>query len=322
DITRITLGKLRLEMRLVDVRSVVEAALESARPAAEAKGIGLGVASGSEQEMVLGDAGRMQQVIWNLLSNSVKFTPKGGKVEVSWGRVGTFIQVKVTDDGQGIPRAFLPHVFERFRQGDPSTTRVQPGLGLGLSIVRQLVEMHGGTVSASSAGEGQGSTFVVSLPVPALREASVAPSELTRAEVVATRGSRAVSLQDLSILIVDDDADGRDAVKTVLEHRGARVTVAASASEALAALDDEVPDVMVSDIGMPVRDGYELIREVRRRPRGRGGSVPALALTAYAATEDRQKTAAAGFQDYLAKPAEPSELVARIAELGRRTKPW
>jgi two-component system CheB/CheR fusion protein len=321
DVSRITLGKLRLDTRLVDVRTVVEAALESARPAAQAKEIQVRVTALVAPEVVLGDAGRLQQVVWNLLSNAVKFTPRGGAVEVWWGRVGTCIEIRVADDGQGMTPAFLPHVFERFRQADGSPSRVQPGLGLGLSIVRQLVELHGGTVTAASPGEGRGSTFVVSLPVPALRDPPhPGAPQRSRAEPVSTKeAARPPSLQGLRLLVVDDDADGRDAVTTVLEQGGAQVTAVSSVVDALAFLDVEAPpDVLVSDIGMPIRDGYDLIREVRKRPAEKGGSVPALALTAYAAAEDREKTAAAGFQSYLAKPAAPAELVTRVGALAGR----
>jgi two-component system CheB/CheR fusion protein len=319
DVTRITLGKLRLEMRLLDLQTVMEAALDNARPAAQAKGVALSLVVDGP-ECVLGDAGRLQQVVWNLLSNAVKFTPKGGKVEVWGGRVGTNVQVRVSDSGQGIAPSFLPFVFERFRQADASASRLQPGLGLGLAIVRQLVEMHGGTVTAESPGEGQGATFVVSLPVPAVRVSSPVEGEEAEPVVAATpeRAPRPSSLRGLRVLVVDDDPDGRDAVLAVLEQAGAVVTTAASAAEALAAIDAAVPEVLVSDIGMPVRDGYDLIRELRKRPREEGGEVPALALTAYASAEDRQKTVAAGFQEHLAKPARPAELVARVAGLAGR----
>jgi two-component system CheB/CheR fusion protein len=318
DVTRISLGKLRLETRLTDLRTVVEAALETARPAAEAKGVALSLTEGTMPELVLGDAGRLQQVVWNLMSNAVKFTAKGGHVEVSWGRVGTNVEIKVVDDGQGISPAFLPHVFERFRQADGTTSRPQPGLGLGLSIVRQLVELHGGTATAASPGEGRGSTFVVSLPVPALSEEPAGREVTARRAVETAQTATPPSLHGLRLLVVDDDADGREAVQAVLEMGGAQVTAVASVAEALAAFDKAAPDILVSDIGMPIRDGYDLIREVRKRPPEKGGTVPALALTAYAAVEDRLKTASAGFQAYLAKPAEPSDLVARVSALARR----
>jgi CheY-like chemotaxis protein len=237
-------------------------------------------------------------------------------VAVSYGRVGTFVEVRVSDDGRGIAPSFLPFVFERFRQADGSTSRQQTGLGLGLAIVRQLVEMHGGTVSAESPGEGRGATFVVSLPVPAIRAPTA--EEVAPETAPPSRRSNAKempSLAGLDVLIVDDDDDGREAVRAVLERRGATVRAAASVDDALLAFEVATPDVLVSDIGMPLRDGYDFIRTVRLRASDRGGGVPALALTAYAASDDRQKTTAAGFQEYLAKPAEPAELVWRVARL-------
>jgi two-component system CheB/CheR fusion protein len=314
DVTRITLGKMRLAMRLHDLSPVVEAALETARSAAQAKNVSLSVTCTSS-ESVLGDQERLQQVFWNLISNAVKFTPAGGQVAVSYGRVGTFVQVKVSDDGRGIAPSFLPYVFERFRQADGSTSRQQPGLGLGLAIVRQLVEMHGGTVSAESAGEGRGATFVVSLPVPAIRTPTAEEAPETAPTARPSHAKAELSLSGLDVLIVDDDDDGREAVRAVLEQRGAKVRAAASVDDALLAFEAATPDVLVSDIGMPRRDGYELIRNVRLRASDRGGNVPALALTAYAAGDDRQKTAAAGFQEYLSKPAAPDELVFRVARL-------
>jgi two-component system CheB/CheR fusion protein len=315
DVTRITLGKMRLAMRLHDLRPVVEAALETARSAAQAKNVSLSVTCTSS-ESVLGDQERLQQVFWNLISNAVKFTPAGGRVVISYGRVGTFVEVRVSDDGRGIASSFLPYVFERFRQADGSPSRQQPGLGLGLAIVRQLVEMHGGTVSAESPGEGLGATFVVSLPVPAIRTPTAEEAGPETAPPARPSHAKAgPSLAGLDVLIVDDDDDGREAVRAVLEQRGAKVRAAASVDDALLAFEASTPDVLVSDIGMPRRDGYELIRNVRLRAPDRGGNVPALALTAYAASDDRQKTTAAGFQEYLAKPAEPVELVWRVARL-------
>ena len=314
DVTRIMTGKLDLSMRLVELLEVVETAMQAVRPTAQTKNIELVLRPAGTSETVLGDPDRLHQVIWNLLSNAVKFTPRGGRVEISVGRDGTSSQVTVTDSGQGIAADFLPYVFERFRQADSSTTRNQPGLGLGLAIARQLVEMHGGTIEARSAGEGKGSSFVVCLPVPALR---VHPPE---AQDVAPprKGARADALAGLRVLIVDDDPDSRDVVATVLERAGARVTPAASASEALYALDGELPDVIVSDVGMPGRDGFDLIRDVRKRSEERGGRTPAAALTAFAAEGDRRKSAEAGFDAYLAKPADAAELVATVGALAGR----
>ncbi len=316
DVTRIMTGKLRLSMSLVELLPIVEAALEAARPGAVAKGITLTLSGSETSETVLGDFDRLQQVVWNLLSNAVKFTPKGGRVDVWMGRRGTHIEVKVSDTGQGIPPSFLPHVFERFRQADSSPSRSQPGLGLGLAIVRHLVELHGGTVTADSPGEGQGSAFIVSLPIPALRTLPGQPAEEQRAAIPPM--PKPALLDGLRVLVVDDDPDGREALQAVLERCGAHVTSAASAAEALAALEQAAPEVLVSDIGMPEQDGYHLIREIRKRSPDRGGRIPAIALTAYAAAEDREKTLNAGFQAHLAKPAEPVELVAKVAILAGR----
>jgi len=319
DLTRIMTGKLGLSMRHVDLRAVVEAALESARPAAQAKRIVLSLDGESTRQTVLGEGDRLQQVIWNLVSNAIKFTPKGGAVDVWLDRVGTDVELKVSDTGQGIAADFLPHVFERFRQADSGPSRSQPGLGLGLAIVRQLVEMHGGVVTAESAGEGRGATFTVRLPVPPLRmepppEEDGEPGE----EREGGRPAEPTLLRGLRVLVVEDHPDDRDLITTALQQCGAEVTATASGAEALAAFDDAVPDVLVSDIGLPGQDGYALMREIRKRPRGKGGETPALALTAFAGEEDRRKTATAGFNEYLAKPASPAELVARVAALAGR----
>ena len=321
DVSRIISGKLRIGVRAVDLAEVLDAALDSVSPAVDAKGITI------ERDLeplqpIAGDPDRLQQVFWNLLSNAVKFTPSGGKVEVWLGRAGTSIQVRVSDTGQGIDASFLPHVFERFRQADSSASRLQPGLGLGLAIVRQLVEMHAGTVKADSPGKGQGSTFEVSLPVPTLRRVppTVAPAEIGTAE--AWTPSEPTLLEGLRVLIVEDDEDGRDVLKTALEQCGATVTTAASAAEALLVLSREVPDILVSDIGLPGQDGYELLQEIRKLPAERGGRIPAVALTAYAGADDKRKSSLAGFQAYLAKPAEPAELIAKVAALaGRAGRP-
>jgi CheY-like chemotaxis protein len=321
DVTRIMTGKLQLSMRLVELLEIVESALQAVRPTAEAKSIDIGLATDASGESVLGDPDRLHQVVWNVLSNAVKFTPKGGRVQVQVGREGTSAQVRVTDSGQGIPSDFLPHVFERFRQADASPSRAQPGLGLGLAIARQLVEMHGGTITAESLGEGQGSTFVVSLPIPALRlELPATTAEAVDAARAPTWPAESTRLCGLRVMVVEDDPDSRELVTTVLERSGAVVIALASVAEALAAFAESVPDVLVSDIGMPMEDGYALISEIRSRAADAGGRTPALALTAYAAGEDRDKALAAGFQAYLAKPAEPEELVTVLSGLvGRRS---
>jgi signal transduction histidine kinase len=286
DESRILTGKLRLERRPVDLAPVVEAAVDAVRPALEAKGVTLAVALDRHAGVVQGDATRLQQVVWNLLSNAAKFTAPGGRVEVRLVRAGPHAEVAVSDDGAGIAAELLPLVFEPCRQGDSSPTRVHGGLGLGLTIARHLVELHGGTVSAASPGAGQGATFRVRLPVAALsgdaRDPGAPPA--------------AVDVAGLSVLVVDDDADARETIAVVLGQRGARVETAGSVQEALAAIDRARPDVLLSDIGMPGEDGYALIRRVRALPPERGGCVPAAALTAYAGAADRARVLAAGFQ--------------------------
>jgi len=304
----------------------VGAAMETARPGATAKGIDLDLVEASG-ELVLGDPDRLQQVLWNLLSNAVKFTPRGGKIKVSVGRVGTTVRVKVSDTGDGVAPDFLPHVFERFRQAESGPARKYQGLGLGLAIVRQLVELHGGEVSAHSPGKGQGATFVVSLPVPAL--AAVPPGteqaeEAEGAEQLEAReawtAAQPALLRGLRVLVVEDDPDGRGLVTTVMEQCGADVTAVASAAEALLEFERAPPEIVVSDIGLPGQDGYALIREIRKRAPEEGGRIPALALTAFATSADREEALAAGYQEHLIKPAKPADLVAAVASLTGRTR--
>jgi len=267
---------------------------------------------------VLGEGDRLQQVAWNLLSNAIKFTPRGGAVAVRLGRAGTDVELKVSDNGQGIAADFLPFVFDRFRQADSGPSRNEPGLGLGLAIVRQLVEMHGGAVTAESPGRGQGATFTVRLPIPPLRmEPQPEVNGDTGDERTGARPEPTL-LRGVRVLVVEDHADDRELITTALQRCGAEVTATASAAEALASFDVAVPDVLVSDIGLPGQDGHALLREIRQRPREKGRETPALALTAFAAEEDRRKAAAAGFNEYLAKPAAPEELVAVVAALARR----
>ena len=323
DVSRIITGKLHLTQQPVDPGAVVEAALDTVRPTAEARQIQMESSLEPGTGTVSADPDRLQQVVWNLLSNAIKFTPKGGRVQVRLRRVDSQALIVVADSGPGISPEFLPHVFERFRQGDASTTRSHVGLGLGLAIVRHLVELHGGTVEASSAGEGQGATFSVHLPLisaarpekPAAPSAKETPSGSGAAGAVAG----AAQLGGLRILLVDDDLAGREAMATVLQSRGAQVIVASSSEEALEAMGREHPDVLLSDIEMPGEDGHSLIRKVRALPQDRGGGIPAAALTAYARGEDRQKALSAGFQVHVPKPVQPDELAAVIAELlGRR----
>jgi PAS domain S-box-containing protein len=316
DMNRIASGKLRLEVQPTDLASVVEAAVEAARPSAEAKGIRLQTLLSPLPGPVAGDPHRLQQVIWNLLSNAIKFTPRGGRIEVALERVESHIEISVRDDGIGIEPHFLPQVFDRFRQADASTTRSHGGLGLGLSIARQLVEMHGGSVRATSAGLDQGATFVVALPLDALRRLS---KRTRSAGAGATaKGHAGPSLAGLRILVVDDEADARQLVEQLLRDADAEVHSAASAAEALILLESMHPDVVLSDIGMPECDGYQFIRQVRALSAEHGGRTPAIALTAFARAEDRIRTMVAGYQVHLSKPVEPNELLSAVASLSDR----
>jgi CheY-like chemotaxis protein len=269
--------------------------------------------------MVSGDPGRLQQVFWNLLSNSVKFTPKQGSVRVVMERVNSHIEVSVIDNGQGMSQAFLAHAFDRFRQSDSASTRETAGLGLGLSICKSLVEMHGGSIEARSEGEGRGSTFVVKLPVVvshAQEDARVHP----RTAVNPTTLPRAnIRLDGLKVLVVDDEADVRDVLSRILRSCGADVIEAATASDAVRATETDRPGILISDVGMPGEDGYELIRRVRML--GESGSIPAIALTAFSRLEDRTRAMLAGFQIHLAKPIESEELIVTVASLAGRLGP-
>jgi CheY-like chemotaxis protein len=258
--------------------------------------------------LVAGDPNRLQQVVWNLLSNAVKFTPDGGRVEVRLECVDSQAQIQVIDTGKGISPDFLPHVFDYFRQSDSSITRVFGGLGLGLAIVRHLVELHGGTVWAESPGEDQGAIFTLRLPLQRI------PSQT---QEDGTQPDCPLDLSELKILVVDDDVDSREFVTFALEECGAVVTAVASAGEAIAALALEQPDLLVSDIGMPEKDGYMLMREIRAMPPEQGGQIPAIALTAYAGESDCKQAVSAGFQRHLAKPVEPAELITMVATLMR-----
>jgi signal transduction histidine kinase len=320
DISRIITGKLRLEVRPVDFGSVVEAAVEATRPAAEAKAVSLRSLVDPQAGPVAGDSDRLQQVVWNLLSNAVKFTPKGGRVQVRLERVNSHVELVVSDSGRGISAEFLPHVFDRFRQADGATTRVHGGLGLGLAIVRQLVELHGGTVGVESEGEGLGATFVVQLPLMAA--ARSASEEAGRRHP--TAGGRISldsppSLAGLRILVVDDEPDARELLRALLERCGSEVTTAGSAAAALEAIGRSRPDVLISDIGMPEEDGYSLIRKVRAAEASPGERIPAVALTAYARAQDRVRALSAGFNVHVPKPIEPVELIVVVASLTGRT---
>jgi PAS domain S-box-containing protein len=314
DMSRIISGKIRLDVQRLDLAAVLNAAIDSVHPSAEAKSIRLSKLLDSRVTTISGDPARMQQVVWNLLSNAIKFTPKGGKVQVMLERVNSHIEVVVADNGEGIQPDFLPHIFERFRQQDSSTTRRHTGLGLGLSIARQLVELHGGTISAKSSGPGQGATFTMMLPLPAMRE------ELEPANNgAALGGGDPIRLSGIRVLVVDDESDARDLIRQVLRDHDADVVTAASPAEAMVMLKQQRPTVLVSDIGMPHKDGYELMRSIRALPAADGGETPAVAITAFARSEDRTRAMLAGYQVHISKPFEPTELVATLASLAGRT---
>jgi PAS domain S-box-containing protein len=318
DVARIVRGRLKLDVREMDLAQAVEGAADTVRPAANAKDITVDLHLEPGAGAVRGDPARLQQVTWNLLANAIKFTPPGGRVEVRLLRLPDRVRLQVEDDGPGIDAGFLPHVFERFRQGDSSPTRAHGGLGIGLAIVRHLVEAHGGSVAAASGGRNRGACFTVDLPIPidAPRVEARGPAHpAPRAVLAPLEGT---NLADLHVLVVDDDVDTLEAVRHLLEQAGARVSTAASASEAFHVLADEPPDVLLSDIGMPGEDGISLIRRVRGLDPARGGQVPAAALTAYTQPADRDLALGAGFQAFLAKPVDPRELAAAVARLAGR----
>ena len=320
DVSRIITGNLRLDVRRVDPGSFIESAVEALRPAAEAKNIRIQKVIDTGVVSVAGDPARLQQVVWNLLSNAIKFTQKGGRVQVRLERINSHIEIVVSDTGTGINPEFLPYVFERFRQANQKTTRQHGGLGLGLAIVRHLVELHGGTVEAESSGEGLGATFIVRLPV-----VSVYLGDQVTERVHPTARDTLPSfdcpdrLDGLKVLIVDDEADTRELLSVGLDQCGAEVTIVASAQEALEAIKKEPFAILISDIGMPHEDGYELIKKVRALPAKQGGKLPAIALTAYARTEDRLRALRAGYHTHVSKPVELAELAAVMASLVQRT---
>jgi signal transduction histidine kinase/CheY-like chemotaxis protein len=315
DVSRIVTGKLCLDVAAVEIDAVIDNALESVRHAAEAKGIQIKRAIGPSMQ-IPADAGRLQQVVWNLLSNAIKFTPRGGRVEVSVATTPTHVEIAVADTGQGVAPEFLPHVFERFRQADASMARQHGGLGLGLAIVRHLVELHGGRVRAESEGAGKGARFVVELPVGANAEARAyeapTPGEPPMAHPPAPRMP---PLEGVKVLVVEDEADTRELVRILLEECKAEVVTAASGPAALEMLAHGAPDVLVSDIGMPGMDGYALIRAIRVERALAPSRLPAVALTAFARPEDKARALSAGYQSHLAKPVEPKELISTIASL-------
>jgi len=315
DLSRIMAGKIRLDAQPIPLLDVVQAAVDSARPAAEAKNLRLAARLDPAASTVLGDSGRLQQVVWNLLTNAIKFTPDGGQVQIDVQRVGSRVELTVSDTGIGIPANFLPQVFDRFSQNDSSTTRAFGGLGLGLAICRQLVELHGGTIRAASAGEGQGASFVVDLPMAHVQlEAEAAQCEPPAAQPAPADAQALPRLGGVHAFILDDEADARELLRRVFEDQGAQVTVFASAHDALAALQQSRPAVIVSDIGMPAMDGYQFMRSLRAGET-RNDRIPALALTAFARADDRKKSLLAGYQAHLAKPFDVTELVLVVANL-------
>jgi signal transduction histidine kinase len=320
DISRVISNKLSLTISTVDVALAIEAALDAVRLEAESKSIQLKSIYEPGFPFITGDAERIQQVIWNLLSNAIKFTPRGGYVHVELKRVESFAEITVTDSGIGIEPEFLPFVFDRFRQANSATTRHHGGLGLGLSIVRELTELHDGTVSANSEGKGKGATFIVRLPIHQSSEALGSGIAASPHAILANLG-RVVSpdfLGGMKILVVDDERDTRDFVRAVLERSGANVMTSFSVPDALGMFERHRPDCVISDIGMPEEDGYSFIQKVRALPRHMGGETPAAALTAYARDEDRIRILRSGFQAYILKPVEPGDLVGAVAGIVRK----
>jgi signal transduction histidine kinase/CheY-like chemotaxis protein len=320
EISRIVSGKLSLQVQPVDLADILDAAVEVVRPAAAAKQIALTTDIAVRPALTSGDPARLQQIVWNLISNAVKFTEAGGAARIRLTRTKGY-RIVVTDTGQGIDPRFLPHVFDAFRQADGTTTREHGGLGLGLAIARQLVELHGGTIKARSDGIGRGSTFQVDLPSVIARPATGSEAMTPSTGAGSTEIDRDL-LRDVHVLVVDDEADARDLMEMVLSEYGAIVTTVGSAAAALAEVDRRVPDVLLSDVGMPREDGYALIRRLRSRPAERGGAIPAIAVTAYAAASDRASALAAGYEAHVAKPFEPEALAQAVAMLCRaQTRP-
>jgi signal transduction histidine kinase/ActR/RegA family two-component response regulator len=322
DISRMISGKLRLSVKPIELITIIKGAVDSVQPAFEAHEVQLEMVFDAAADRISADANRLQQVVWNLLSNAVKFTPRGGRVQIKLQRIKSQARITVTDNGAGITAEFLPHVFETFRQADGTMTRGHAGLGLGLAIARSLVEMHGGTISASSDGENQGATFTVNIPIISTRHAE--PSAASDAEDVANSesASNAVETLDLSgvtVLAVDDEADTREMIRGVLEQFGADVVTASSAGEAFEVLQGLKPDVLVCDIGMPGEDGYALIKRVRGLPADSGKNTLAIALTGYVRINDRMRALDSGYQMFVPKPVEADELAMTVANLIGRT---
>jgi signal transduction histidine kinase/CheY-like chemotaxis protein len=318
DMSRIISGKMRLEVQRVDLPAVIDAAIESVKPAAEAKGMKLQQVIDPVAGPVTGDPNRLQQVVWNLLSNAIKFTPKGGRVQVVVERSNSHVELSVSDTGKGIAADYLPHVFERFSQADASPKRGYTGLGLGLAIVKSLAELHGGSVRVKSGGEGKGTTFIVSLPISVVHTLDKGEN-LQHTGVQGSEGLlHTPDLKGIKVMVVDDEADAIGLVKRIMEDCGATVTACTSGAECLDCLPKQMPDVVIMDIGMADMDGYTLIGKIRALGPEQGGRTPAVALTAFARSEDRRQAMLAGFDVHVAKPVEPGELVAVVCRLARR----
>jgi CheY-like chemotaxis protein len=318
DMSRIVSGKMRLDVQKVNLPAVIDAAIESVKPAAEAKGIKLQKVIDPIAGPVTGDPNRLQQVVWNLLINAIKFTPKGGNVQVVVERANSHLELSVSDTGKGIAAEFLPHVFERFSQADNSARRGYTGLGLGLAIVKSLAELHGGSVRVKSGGEGKGTTFIVSLPISVVHTLDTGKN-LQRTKIERNESLlHTPDLKGIKVMVVDDEADAIGLVKRIMEECGATVKACTSGTECLACIAELRPDVVIMDIGMEEMDGYTLIGKVRALSPENGGRTPAVALTAFARSEDRRQAMLAGFDLHIAKPVEPGELVAVVSRLARR----
>src|SRR5687768_16383774 len=317
--SRIISGKLRLDVQRVELPLVIQAAVEAVQLAANAKGVRLELLIDPIAGPVTGDPNRVQQIVWNLVSNAIKFTSGGGKVQVTLERVNSHVELSVSDTGDGIDPEFLPHVFDRFSQADGSATRRQGGLGLGLAIVKNLTELHGGSVRAKSGGLGLGSTFIVSLPISVVRTMNGGEHRQHPATEIEAAFISSPDLDGIKVMVVDDDPDALKLVQRVLENCKAQVTGCSSAAQCLRALPVSRPDVLITDIGMPHEDGYSLVRSLRALPREQGGETPTVALTAFARSEDRRRAMLCGFDMHVSKPVEPGELVAVVARMARRT---
>jgi len=320
DVSRVVTGNMRLDVRPLNAAAVIEGAFDTVRPAATAKGVHLEMVLDPGVGVMMGDPARLQQVVWNLLMNAVKFTPRGGRVSARLRRANAHVEIVVSDTGEGFAPEMMPRLFQRFGQADSSSTRRHTGLGIGLALVRHLVDLHGGDVRAHSAGPGLGATFTVTLPVSAMPALPAAAPAESRPPAPDPERFKPVSLRDLRILVVDDDAEGLELAALILINAGAEVRTSRSAPAAMAVIEDWTPDVLVTDLAMPDEDGFSLLRRVRRLTTLRGRRLPALALTAYGRAEDRIRVLAAGFSLHLAKPVNPAELVLCVASLVGRTE--